>query len=206
MDILTVNIEKAEDFNEDRQVIKIKCEDEQELLATKEMAIEIHALAGRLYQIFDGNYERMDGDTEFLEDAWNVFRDLWDSGFQICVNGSKNIDERIGSRKQTNIAPIRSITNVHDETVCSIKYRSEDGALCEVTSNGGAEAFYKALKQVIPEKDYSYMEAMQKKNAYAGSKEKSVEERIIELKNLLDKELITEDEYTKKREELLNEI
>lgn len=74
-------------FTGDNQVIKIKCEDEKDLAAAKEMAIEVHALAGRLFRFFDGEQERLAGDTEFLEDAWRVLKDLWEAGFNLYIEG-----------------------------------------------------------------------------------------------------------------------
>ena len=111
----------------------------------------------------------------------------------------------IGSRKKGEIAPITTKTTMHDETFCFIKYRTNDNQLCEVYSSD-TEVFYEALKRVIPEKEYSYVISKSQVQAPAGASQKSSEERLLNLKKLLDQGLITEEEYTKKRNTILEEI
>ena len=77
-------LNQEQQSDRERQVIKIQCKNEEELLATKEMVIEVHALAGRLFKFFDAEHERLEGNTEFLEDAWRILGELWDAGFQLC--------------------------------------------------------------------------------------------------------------------------
>lgn len=93
MKLYEAMIEPEQQSSEEREVIKIRCEDEKELSATKEMAIEVHALAGRLFKFFDAEQERLDGNTEFLEDAWRVLRDLWDAGFKLYIEGEEGTNE-----------------------------------------------------------------------------------------------------------------
>lgn len=83
MEIYKEILKQEQQFEGERQIIKIRCRDERELLETKELVIEVHALAGRLFKFFDGEYKRLDGDTEFLEDAWQILGDLWDAGFEL---------------------------------------------------------------------------------------------------------------------------
>ena len=61
----------------------------------------------------------------------------------------------IGSRKESTIEAVKSNTIVHDEKSTIIKYRNEENIITELEFNkyGHAEV-YRALKQLIPEKEY----------------------------------------------------
>lgn len=111
----------------------------------------------------------------------------------------------IGSRKKGKIDPITTTTTVHDETFCFIKYKNINGELCEVISNN-SQIFYNALKQIIPEKEYSYVISRPQVQPQSKNDQKSLEDRLLSLKKLLDQGLITEEEYTQKRTTILNEI
>ncbi len=125
----------------------------------------------------------------------------------------------IGSRKKGTIDPIKSYTSVHDERECYIKFRKEDGSLDEVVCKhnerlvesrkqfvNAAELFYDSLKKIIPEKEYTYILANMN-NAKASSVETTdIEGRLLQAKNLLDKGLITQEEYEAKREDILKDM
>ncbi len=123
----------------------------------------------------------------------------------------------IGSRKAGTIDPIKSHTVVHDERDCYIKFKTEEGTLDEVVCKGHAwklsdnqiinvaEEFYDILKKIIPEKEYTYV--LTNMNAKANSVETTdIEERLLKAKNLLDKGLITQEEYESKREDILKDM
>ena len=116
----------------------------------------------------------------------------------------------IGSRKQTTIDPIQSHTRVHDETEAYIKYKDQNGILKEIVSDRNADGFFNALKKVIPEKEYAYILSQNltqpKRDNQVTEGKNSVEERLIKAKELLEKGLITQEEYDKKRQDILSEM
>ena len=118
----------------------------------------------------------------------------------------------IGSRKESTIDPIKSNTVVINEKETYIKIKSMDGTISEITASGHSgiknnpEKFYEVLKQLIPEKEYAYMEAQRNLNSQSSGKENSIEERLTKAKELFDNGLITQEEYEKKRESILEDM
>ena len=125
----------------------------------------------------------------------------------------------IGSRKKGTIEPVKSYTSVHDERDCYIKFKKEDGTLDEVVCKhndryvesrkqlvNAAELFYDSLKKVIPEKEYAYILASTNIQEDTQVEANDIEERLLQAKNLLDKGLITQEEYEAKREDILKDM
>lgn len=113
----------------------------------------------------------------------------------------------IGSRKETTIDPVRTYTKVHDETETYIKYKEQDGTLNEVVSKFQADRFFNALKKVIPEKEYAYILSQNQAQAQPVIEEKnSIEDRLLKAKELLEKGFISQEEYDKKRQDILSEM
>lgn len=112
----------------------------------------------------------------------------------------------IGSRKKVD--PIQTRTNIHDETECYIKYKTDDNSLLEVVCKKYADIFFNALKKTIPEKEYAYVLSKQAAPANNDNiiKSDSIEDKLKTLQSLLDKGLITEKEYEDKRNEIISSI
>lgn len=121
----------------------------------------------------------------------------------------------IGSRKPIYIDPIVSATNVHDDRITVLKTETEEMHF--------ALSVYSLFMEFFPEKEYTYIQAKtnravkdtienvevakienQKEKKYI-AETSSKEARLIELKNLFDKELITKDEYDSARKKVLDE-
>ena len=113
----------------------------------------------------------------------------------------------IGSRKESTINPVQAQTIVHDETETYIKYKDQDGTLKEVVSKRKADSFFNALKKVIPEKEYAYILSQNQAQPQQVIEEKnSIEDRLVKAKELLEKGLITQEEYEVKRKDILSEM
>lgn len=110
----------------------------------------------------------------------------------------------IGSRKETTIDPVRSYTEIHDERTTCIKYKDKEGSLKEIVSGFNAEIFFNILKELIPEKEYSYI--MAHKQVQTNVHTNNVEDRIAKANDLLEKQLITQEEYEKMRKDILASI
>lgn len=113
----------------------------------------------------------------------------------------------IGSRKESTINPIQTHTVVHNETEAYIKYREQDGTLKEIVSGANADSFFNALRKIIPEKEYSYVLSQNLAKTQPVVEEKnSIEDRLVKAKELLEKGLISQEEYEKKRQDILSEM
>lgn len=110
----------------------------------------------------------------------------------------------IGSRKETTIDPIKSQTKIHDERTSYIKYKKTDGTLDEIVCTKNADAFFDTLKKVIPEKEYAYI--LSHPSVQGEPENNNIEERLTKAKELFDKGLITQEEYEKKRESILEDM
>ena len=113
----------------------------------------------------------------------------------------------IGSRKESNITidPIKSTTTIHDETKCYLKYRRSDGSLAELSSPKSSERFFNKLRSLIPEKEYNFVLSHQNKQSNDSDKN-SIEDRINKLNSLREKGLISQEQYEKKHQEIIDSI
>ncbi len=111
----------------------------------------------------------------------------------------------IGSRKEAKIDPIKTHTTVYEEAEVCIKYRDFDGNLKEVLAN--SRDVFDALKKLIPEKEYAYILSQNRIQPQQTIEEKSsIEDRLVKTKELLEKGLISQEEYEKKRQDILSEM
>lgn len=113
----------------------------------------------------------------------------------------------IGSRKESNITidPIKSTTTIHDETKCYLKYRRSDGSLAELSSPKSSEQFFNKLRALIPEKEYNFVLSHQNKQSLDSNKN-SIEDRLNKLNSLREKGLISQEQYEKKQQEIIDSI
>ena len=102
----------------------------------------------------------------------------------------------IGSRVGTNI---KTETKSCDLRHVVLMYTDKDGASQHISLGDGA---YDALMHLIPEKEYSQAVALKAST----TKTPSIEDKLKQLKSLLDQNLITQDEYNAKRQDILNQL
>lgn len=111
----------------------------------------------------------------------------------------------IASRKGVN--PITSQTVLHDNRTVALYYYpdAESKKLEKLTLSKGA---YETLFSLLPEKEYSFVLSAknEKSNAnrsVSSAKCPSTKEKLLELEGLLADALITQEEYSQKRSEIL---
>lgn len=79
-----INNYSDENDENEIQTLQIKCKGEDQVWYARELAMEIHALSGRLFRLLDGETLEMDGDEGFLEKVKDSIDDLWSANIQIC--------------------------------------------------------------------------------------------------------------------------
>lgn len=103
------------------------------------------------------------------------------------------------------VNPVKISTTVHDSRTTQLFY--DDGiqdAVLVLTYDD-----FIVLKKLIPEKDYAVVDAVRiakATNESVSARNEALEDRIAKLERLFEKKLITEDEYQRKRNDLLDEI
>ena len=102
----------------------------------------------------------------------------------------------IGSRVGTDI---KTETKSCDLRHVVLMYTDKDSASQQVSIGDGA---YEALMHLIPEKEYSQAVALKAST----QRVPSIEDKLKQLKSLLDQNLITQDEYNAKRQDILNQL
>lgn len=105
----------------------------------------------------------------------------------------------IGSREK--IDPITSSTIVHDSRAICLYYNqpSDDMRIIKFSPDS-----YSSLLAIIPEKDHSYVirnESVSQKNV-----KNDITDKLLKLKELKDLNLITEEEFLQKKQEILNDF
>ena len=111
----------------------------------------------------------------------------------------------IGSRKESVINEIKSTTKVHDEKITIIKYRNKEGMLKEIKIARGHEGVFDALKELIPEKEYTYLlQKAQTQNSMDGGN--NIQNKLERIKDLYEKESISKEEYDEMRKSILESI
>lgn len=100
----------------------------------------------------------------------------------------------IGSHNKTNI---KTSSQVHDQRRVVLFYNDDKGQSCDISLPDEA---YMVLMHLIPNKEYSRTVQTEKSAAI------SIEDKLKQLKSLLDQNLITQDEYNTKRQDILNKL
>ena len=102
----------------------------------------------------------------------------------------------IGSRVGTNI---KTETKSIDRRRVVLMYTDEDGKSQDLSLCNSA---HKVLMHLIPEKEYSQVLASKAPAQNTGS----AEDKLKQLQSLLDQNLITQDEYNAKRQDILSQL
>ncbi|MGF7012299.1 hypothetical protein M2145_001007 [Lachnospiraceae bacterium PF1-21] len=110
----------------------------------------------------------------------------------------------IGSRKESVIQGVRSNTTVHDEKFLVIKYKDEQGKLCELKVTKGYARLNDILKDLIPEKELTYV--LKSGNKETMETNITIKEKLINLQELYDSKLISQDEFESKRATILRSL
>ncbi len=108
----------------------------------------------------------------------------------------------IGSRKE--VQKVYSYTTEKDNRLIILVYKSE-GKTTSLTLSANA---YEELWQHIPEKDYNYINTTQKRqdpDANDVRTKVSVADEILKLADLRDKGILSEEEFNKKKKQLLEQ-
>ena len=104
----------------------------------------------------------------------------------------------IGALSEDNIVESQTIT--HDTRYVLLKYLNEQGKPKEEKYE---YCFYEVFNELIPEKEYSYVQ-LNPKDTSPGNEYKSIPlEELKKLKELLDMEIITPEEFEAKKKQLL---
>ena len=110
----------------------------------------------------------------------------------------------IGSRKKVQVDEIRTVEHKHDSRVTIIRYK-KNGMLKEKKYTGFDA--YEFLLESFPEKDLTNMQVSSNGNTeslkQSKNTENSVEERLTRIKDLYEKGLLEEEDYQKKKEEIM---
>lgn len=112
----------------------------------------------------------------------------------------------IGGMRGNKIEAITSKAIKHDDRYVIIRYRDNSGKTVEQKAPYG---YYDVFNSIIPEKEYSYLHInpiLQNKAEMTSEKSASATipvEELKALKELLDIGIITEDEFDKKKKQLL---
>lgn len=106
----------------------------------------------------------------------------------------------IGSRKK--VEPLKSETRTWDMRRVELHYIDENGTDKDLDFTPSA---YEVFMELIPEKQYDYV-MQQKLPKEQTTEAKSTKEKLTELKELLDEGLITQEEYEKKRQLILENL
>lgn len=101
------------------------------------------------------------------------------------------------------INPIKITSTVHDTRTTQLFYDNGTKDVIWVFQHGD---YYK-FKKLLPEKDYDVVNAITAASIEADrEKTQTVQQRIATLKSLFEQNLITEEEFEKKKAEILSEI
>ena len=106
----------------------------------------------------------------------------------------------VGSRQGTNPIEGRTITN--DQRYTAL-YFLQDGKTYRMLLTKDS---YEAFKIILPDKSYDYVRVQQSSAMHGSQQITSVEDRLFRLNELRNKQLISQEEYDKKRTEILKEI
>ena len=106
----------------------------------------------------------------------------------------------VGSRQGTNPIEGRTITNDQRHTAL---YFLQDGKTYRMLLTKDS---YEAFKIILPDKSYDYVRVQQSSAMHGSQQITSVEDRLFRLNELRNKQLISQEEYDKKRGEILKEI
>lgn len=112
----------------------------------------------------------------------------------------------IGSRKEEVIQEIKSNTTIHDKKYVIIKYKNSDDLLKEVRFDKGYSRVYDILKDLIPEKEYTYIMKNTINSSQNNNNCNDISNRLLQIKELYEKKLISNEEYDIKRNEILNKL
>ncbi len=103
---------------------------------------------------------------------------------------------------KNEIEPISSSPVKHDDRKTVLFYKAGDGV---TTYSVGGLWFYDYLLKKIPEKDWNYLNLYSNNNNSTNVSE-SIVSRLTQLNKLLEQGMLSEDEYSLKRDEIIRDL